>query len=1023
MWNFNNLNLDSDLVEYFSYCFLCENKHSNDLFLALKSEFSEFSNIDIFSPFWELFFNLKEWKIYSNISFSFEEYSSLFSPENNIKYEYFLKNMYNYAKSLEYSLLLDREKQFTEDINFLDKVLIKTFDMTILSSFLFFFDEILPVVLGDYFSVIKEKFWSRIYWLKNSLKRNYDLTNLDVTKWLYQDLFKSLWSELKQDILNIRNNNDGDNMAKWIYFLKEAESLLNNKLGFTMSDLISDSRSSRLLRKTETYKIEENITSNFLKNSLDSLDYSMWQQFSYLQKILYLINKKPWESDKYANLFFSYKQNPYVFWSKWKLSMSDSVVKNLSELNSFDQLDSVDVFALVSSFESLLEEKCKEKWKNQNFKEIRNQHTFSSALERKFISWLWSLEIEFEELKENDLRRYKSWTFLSDSANEKAISSLIIHDFSPFVSIYAQSNWIKDYALLLEEKKDSLLVSLTDYRKNNFNISFENNNNLSLLSNELDIYILAVSNLKDKENYEKQFYSSLSDFRVIVPVDNYVNNKEISFRDISAFRDLSDEDVSSMEYPSMITKLQRFFSFENDNFEFSEEFWTEISNVLSCSEFKSLKNKLAKNNLLYAWKKKFLDYYKYVEELEIKLYEKIWKWLLENKDVLDSLVKYTAKQTWIYYKKWTDMSWENSAFTSGSKNIITPMHLTAGKNFQSAWNKLSGRYNGNRTLFSDITRATLEYDSISELNKWIETLINICKEPDVPVVKIRVVSKMWRTFEQAPKDSWYRDIKCILTFANWETGEVQFHLKDVLQAKVAWIPLDNDIYTNIGLRVSDEQEDQIKKEVSDDLILINKIIDDIGDENKWEIKKNIRFPELDGDIISSDSLYHIRRKLYLPDIIGPKGLSYFQFDLIVKFLVKNGITTDTNQNIANILSNYHIKLSNHKLSALLELLENNSLQKISEFLQKKRVDEKIRLLEINIYNNAWKKVMSRSMWESLILYIRSTYKNSSFPFLFSVLAWKWISSIDKKAIDLELKNIEEQWVLDFLEYFLWNFNW
>jgi hypothetical protein len=55
------------------------------------------------------------------------------------------------------------------------------------------------------------------------------------------------------------------------------------------------------------------MVSNYLKNPIDSLDYSVWKNFDYQQKILYLINKKPWKIPPYSELFLSYKENPVDF--------------------------------------------------------------------------------------------------------------------------------------------------------------------------------------------------------------------------------------------------------------------------------------------------------------------------------------------------------------------------------------------------------------------------------------------------------------------------------------------------------------------------------------------------------------------------------------------------------------------------------------------------------------------------------------------------------------------------------------
>jgi hypothetical protein len=66
---------------------------------------------------------------------------------HEVNQEGFLKNIYTYAKSLEYSLLVDREKQSSEDANYLDKILIQLFDISIFRSFFYLWDTLLPKIL------------------------------------------------------------------------------------------------------------------------------------------------------------------------------------------------------------------------------------------------------------------------------------------------------------------------------------------------------------------------------------------------------------------------------------------------------------------------------------------------------------------------------------------------------------------------------------------------------------------------------------------------------------------------------------------------------------------------------------------------------------------------------------------------------------------------------------------------------------------------------------------------------------
>jgi len=89
---------------------------------------------------------------------------------------------------------------------------------------------------------------------------------------------------------------------------------LESRLGYTLSDMISDSRSTRLLRNMETQKKDVFLTSNYLRHSLESLDFPVWKSFDYLQKIMYLLHKMPWKTKNYAEQTFSYSTHPTCFW-------------------------------------------------------------------------------------------------------------------------------------------------------------------------------------------------------------------------------------------------------------------------------------------------------------------------------------------------------------------------------------------------------------------------------------------------------------------------------------------------------------------------------------------------------------------------------------------------------------------------------------------------------------------------------------------------------------------------------------
>jgi len=106
-----------------------------------------------------------------------------------------------------------------------------------------------------------------------------------------------------------------------------------------------------------------------------------------------------------------------------------------------------------------------------------------------------------------------------------------------------------------------------------------------------------------------------------------------------------------MEYPSMVNKLYTFFEGRGSDFCFKEKVWDVFAEKFSVEEFTYFQSVYVSDsefrNSLHA---DFLLYVDYLEDLERGLYQKLSKSVSTNKDVLDAVVKYTAKQTGIYYQ-------------------------------------------------------------------------------------------------------------------------------------------------------------------------------------------------------------------------------------------------------------------------------------------------------------------------------------------------------------------------------------
>jgi len=150
------------------------------------------------SPFWEVFFFKKDSSLVPKVYINYEEYKQNMHVN---KYEFFLKDIHNYAKSLEYSLLVDREYQSTEDANYLEKVLVQVQDICILRTFLYLWDEILPGLFGEYSAAFETKYGMDVLRLRESLDSDVDLLSMGSTKSLYQEIFKPIWNDIKSCVL------------------------------------------------------------------------------------------------------------------------------------------------------------------------------------------------------------------------------------------------------------------------------------------------------------------------------------------------------------------------------------------------------------------------------------------------------------------------------------------------------------------------------------------------------------------------------------------------------------------------------------------------------------------------------------------------------------------------------------------------------------------------------------------------------------------------------------------------------
>jgi len=83
------------------------------------------------------------------------------------------------------------------------------------------------------------------------------------------------------------------------------------------------------------------------------------------------------------------------------------------------------------------------------------------------------------------------------------------------------------------------------------------------------------------------------------------------------------------------------------------------------------------------------------------------------------------------------------------------------------------------------------------------------------------------------------------------------------------------------------------------------------------------------------------------------------------------------EHLNSILSPYGQEISSKLFSLLQKELLYFSPSLLTSLLQLKRIDEKMRLLETELYNHAWKKVMLRMVDQALLAHVKSYYPHLS----------------------------------------------
>jgi len=69
---------------------------------------------------------------------------------------------------------------------------------------------------------------------------------------------------------------------------------------------------------------------------------------------------------------------------------------------------------------------------------------------------------------------------------------------------------------------------------------------------------------------------------------------------------------------------------------------------------------------------------------------------------------------------------------------------------------------------------------------------------------------------------------------------------------------------------------------------LESVLRGIGKEVRGDIEREIILPKSSLELISCDDIYHIRRKLYIPQWLEVKNISYLQFKILVEYFLEKG---------------------------------------------------------------------------------------------------------------------------------------
>ena len=294
----------------------------------------------------------------------------------------------------------------------------------------------------------------------------------------------------------------------------------------------------------------------------------------------------------------------------------------------------------------------------------------------------------------------------------------------------------------------------------------------------------------------------------------------------------------------------------------------------------SLEETLENNKKTLLVCNKLLSREKIENEKEKEILEKLQNiWIvpenLENLDLkyLDILAELKEFLKYVNYnaKILNDMldTWEEDKkilkgfLPENNENEYTWIWWT--KTFSRALEKLIKDYNWDFAKLWDLTRMRITNDWIEDT---INSVVNFIKKANKNenISQIAIIDYTQNPLEKPKKNSWYRDIKLLVKFQNWNVWEVQFQYTSMIKMKEE------------GLDLEEEKNNFIFK----------KFIEETGGFSEDEIKQIISFAK--------------RREIQIPkkEILEKLISSNFEIEEENEIMTKTQISTQDTYNISRI---------------------------------------------------------------------------------------------------------------------------